>query len=52
VEAKKSIYQGKVTVINSVAASPLVYPSTALDNPENIIKETDKIFCEFLWNVG
>jgi len=40
----------RVTVINRLAASLLVYPCTALDTPENIIKETEKIFCEFLWN--
>jgi len=28
----------------------LVYLCTALDTPDNIIKEPDKIFCEFLWN--
>ena len=42
--------KGKVTVINSLAAALMVYPCTTLDTPENIIKETDKIFCDFLWN--
>ena len=42
--------KGKVTVINSLAASLLVYPQTALDTPENIIEATEKICCEFLWN--
>ena len=44
--------KGKGTVINSPTASILVYSCNALDTPENIIKETDKIFCEFLWNGG
>ena len=45
---QRNLYlKGKVIVINSLAASLLVYPCTALDTPENIIKE---IFCEFLWN--
>jgi hypothetical protein len=47
---RKLSLKGKVTVINSLAASLLVYPCTTLDTPEHIIKETDKIFCEFLWN--
>jgi len=42
--------KGKVILINSLAASLLVYPCTALDNPEIIIKEKDNIFCEFLSN--
>jgi len=33
--------KGIVTVINSLAAPLLVYPCTALDIPEHIIKETD-----------
>ena len=49
-EAKKSIFQPTVKVINILAASLLVYPCTALDTPTYLIKETDKIFCEFLWN--
>jgi len=38
--------KGKGTVINSLAASLLVYPCTGLDIPENIIKET-KYFVNF-----
>ena len=51
-EAKKSIFQPTVKVINILAASLLVYPCTALDTPEIIIKETDKIFSNFWGNVS
>jgi len=37
-------------MVNSLAASFLVFPRNVLYTPENIIKETDNIFCELLRN--
>jgi len=37
-------------VINSLTTPLLVYSCTALAAPENIIKHTDKIFCDFICN--
>jgi len=42
-------FKWKVTVINSIPASILVYLCTALDTPENIIQVIEKIFYEILW---
>ena len=42
--------KGKITIINSLAASLLIYPCSTLLTPQVIIKEIDKIFFNFLWN--
>jgi len=39
-----------ITVINSLSVSLLVYPCDASDTPENRIKVTKSLFCEFLRN--
>jgi hypothetical protein len=42
--------KGKITIINSLAASLLVYPCSTLYTPLHVIQEIDKIFFNFLWN--
>jgi len=42
--------KGKITVLNSLAASQLVYISSTIETPEIILKEIEKIFFDFLWN--
>ncbi len=44
--------KGKVTIINSLALSPLVYVSSVVDTPEKAIKEIDSLITNFMWNNG
>ena len=36
--------KGKITVINSLAASLLIYPCTTLNTPKTVIKQIDNLF--------
>ena len=42
--------KGKITIINSLAASLLVYPCTCLRTPERAVTEVNKLFFDFLWD--
>lgn len=42
--------KGKVTVINSLLASLLQYPTSVIYTPPRVIKEYKKIILSFLWN--
>jgi hypothetical protein len=44
--------KGKVTVINSLAASLLIYPCTCLNTPDNVTQEINQLFFNFLWDGG
>ena len=44
--------KGKVTIINSLALSPLIYVSSVVDTPEKAIKEIDSLISNFMWNNG
>ena len=44
--------KGKITIINSLAASLLVYPCTCLETPEKVVVQTNKLFLDFLWDNG
>ncbi len=41
--------KGKVTILNSLALSPLIYVSSIIDTPYIVITEVDNIITEFLW---
>ena len=47
---KKFITKGKITVINALAISLIVYPTTVLDTPANILHEINSILYTFLWD--
>ena len=42
--------KGKVTIINSLALSPLVYVAGVISTPQRVIIEVDKILLNFFWN--
>jgi hypothetical protein len=42
--------KGKITILNSLAASQLVYICTTIETPEIILREVNQIFFDFLWN--
>jgi len=42
--------KGKITIINSLATSLLIYPCTCLDTPQQAMIEINKLFSEFLWD--
>jgi exonuclease III len=42
--------KGKLTIINSILIPKLIYPSTILDAPEEVVKEADNIIKNFFWN--
>jgi hypothetical protein len=44
--------KGKITVLNSLATSILVYPCTILETPDRVITETNNLFFDFLWDGG
>ncbi len=41
--------KGKVTILNSLALSALIYVTSVIDTPDIVIKEVDNIITEFLW---
>ena len=43
-------YYGKVTIVNSLLISQLIYLATCYNIPETHIKELNKIIFSFLWN--
>jgi len=42
--------KGKITIINSLALSPLIYVAGVIDTPNKVIKEVDALITQFLWN--
>lgn len=44
--------KGKVTVINSLLASLLQYPTSAIYTPQRVVTEYKKIISTFIWNGG
>jgi hypothetical protein len=42
--------KGKITIINSLAASLIVYPCSTLITLDTILDQIDKIFFNFLWD--
>jgi hypothetical protein len=42
--------KGKLTIINSILIPKLIYPSTILDAPEEVVKEAENIIRNFFWN--
>jgi len=49
---KEHSLKGKITVLNSLATSILVYSCTILETPYRVITEIDKTFFDFLWDGG
>ena len=47
---RKLSLKGKITIINSLALSQIVYPATNLDVPDKILELLHKNFYEFLWD--
>ena len=47
---RKLSLKGKITVINALAISLIVYPTTVLDTPANILHEINSILYTFLWD--
>ncbi len=45
----KETLKSKVTILNNLALSPLIYVSSVIDTPDIVIKEVDKIIIEFVW---
>jgi len=44
--------KGKITVLNSLALSPLIYVSSVITTPTRVYKEVDNIIQDFIWNGG
>ncbi len=42
--------KGKITIINSLALSPLIYISSVTHTPQKAIKEINNLIQNFLWN--
>ena len=47
---RKLSLKGKITVINALALSLIVYPATILEVPSSIISEINAILYKFLWD--
>ncbi len=47
---RKLSFKGKVTVLNTLAISPLVYISSVIDTPQKAINEVEKIILDFFWD--
>ncbi len=42
--------KGKITIVNSLAISPLVYVSSVKSTPEKVLKEVRDILSDFMWS--
>ena len=42
--------KGKITVINTLALSPLIYVASVINTPKRVIDEVDLIITRFFWN--
>jgi hypothetical protein len=42
--------KGKITIINSIALTPLIYISSIVDTPEKAISEINNVIQNILWN--
>ncbi len=42
--------KGKITVLNTLALSPLTYVSSVISTPIRVFKEIDEITQDFIWN--
>ena len=42
--------KGKVTVINALALSPLIYLASVIHVPDQVIKEVKNIIVNFIWD--
>ena len=47
---RKLSLKGKITVINALALSLVVYPASVLITPLNVLEDINKILYEFLWD--
>ena len=47
---RKLSLKGKITIINTLAMSQIVYPATNLDVPVEILELLHKLFYDFLWD--
>ncbi len=41
--------KGKITIVNTLALSPLIYTSSLIETPPDILKETHDIIQNFIW---
>ena len=46
---RKLSLKGKIVVINALALSTIVYPSTVLDVPIKTLEEVNRLLYNFLW---
>ena len=47
---RKLSLKGKITVINSLALSPLIYVASVINTPEHVFHEVDVIILNFIWD--
>ena len=47
---RKMSLKGKITVINALALSFIVYPASVIITPINVLEEINKILYKFLWD--
>ena len=47
---RKLSFKGKVTIINSLGISPLVYISSIISTPQKVIHEVESIILDFFWD--
>ena len=49
-KGRKLSLKGKVTVINTLAITPLLYVASVIHTPEKVFKEVKDLIVEFMWN--
>ena len=47
---RKLSLKGKITIINALALSLIVYPASVLYTPINVLEEINKLLFDFLWD--
>lgn len=49
-KGRKLKLRGKITVVNGLIMSKLMYTMNVLDAPERVIREIDKVISDFIWD--
>ncbi len=46
---RKLSLKGKITILNNLALSPLIYSSSVVDTPTKVINEINSLIQAFIW---
>ena len=47
---RKLSIKGKITIINNLALSPIIYVSSVIDTPPRVINEVNNLIQNFIWD--